>query len=452
MREPRSAVMIRVQASWLDQDGTWQVMPARMEDKSVSGACIRFKKPIAVGSKLKIQSPFEQFFGITKYCRSDGWDFLVGIQREKSSAANEPPRTDTPLQAGVKGLNPLVSTAQIQSLPQPQESRPSEIPPAPPQNEVQSEVQSGPIAPTASRATATLPPAVGLETGNRDRPLISRPQKFDVVRRTEVRTNRPPNRKETGKENKPMRSKWLERAPWRHKQDVLSVSGGAGPELNGGANREGRVAQDSLPPRVSRSTDADRPSLHPAEADAPSFYADLLPMEDVYSAVGIPNPPKGYSINKVIEMLRSEHIHGLSKDLKRAAVLMALEVAGVSLDHIQQDSKARQDALDSYEAAQQEQVEAEWARKAEENAQIQAELERIQAHYMARISRNLDGVAREKARFNSWQTMKKEVIQSMSEAVDLCVKATATEPASPALANAGAIDHASAAAAGAKPS
>ena len=450
MRELRSAVMIRVEASWLDQNGTWQVMPARMEDKSVSGACIRFKKPIAVGAKLKIQSPFEQFSGITKYCRSDGWDFLVGIRRDKNSVANEAGGTDTPRQISTKGLDPMVPKAGMQSLPQPQESEPSEIPPAP--SKGQSEVESEPIEGTASRAAVRLPREVGRETGNRDRPRISRPQKFDVVRWTEVRTNRPPNRNEAGKEKKPMRRKWLEMAPWHHKQDVLSVSGGAEPGLNGGTNRDGRGSQDSLAPRVSQSTDADRPSLHPAEADATSFHAELLPMEDIYSAASIPNPPKGYSINKVVEMLRSEHIHGLSKDLKRAAVLMALEVAGISVNQIQQDAKARQDALDSYEAGQQKQVEAEWARKVEENTQIQAELERVKAQFMARITRNLDGVAREKARFNSWQTMKKQAIQTMAEAVDLCVKPTATEPASPTLANTGAPDHASAAAAGAKPS
>ena len=39
------------------------------------------------------------------------------------------------------------------------------------------------------------------------------------------------------------------------------------------------------------------------------------------------------------------------------------------------------------EAAERKQMEAEWARKAEENLQIQAELESIRAHYTARIGR-----------------------------------------------------------------
>lgn len=448
MREPRSAVMIMVEASLLDQNGNWLVMPARIEDKSVSGACVRFKKPIAVGSKLKIQSRFEQFSGTAKYCRNDGWDFLVGIQRDKASTDNEPFRTDVSLQAGVKSRDPLSAMANIQSLPQMQESKPSEIPTAAPA--VRSEVHSEPILRAGNRSIAMLPRAVGHETANRDRPHVFRHREFDVVRRTEVRSKRTANGNEAGKEKKTMKRKWLELSPWPHKQDGLSMSGEER-ELNGGENRNGKGVKDGLAPYVSSFTDTER-SFQPSEEDAASFHAELLPIDDIYSTAGIPNAPKGYSINKVVEMLRSEHIRGLSKELKRAAVLMALDVAGVSVNQIQQDAKARQDALDAYEAGQQSQVEAEWARKVEENNQIQAEMERVKAQYMARITRNLDGVAREKARFNTWQMMKKQVTQTMAEALDLCAKSSATESPSPMIANASSDDHASAAAAGAKPS
>ena len=38
----------------------------------------------------------------------------------------------------------------------------------------------------------------------------------------------------------------------------------------------------------------------------------------------------------------------------------------------------------------------------EEDAGIQAEMERVKASYMERIKRNQDGIAREKATFLSW--------------------------------------------------
>jgi hypothetical protein len=43
--EPRTAVMILVEASWEDQSGTLRRERARMENTSNSGACIRVKKP-----------------------------------------------------------------------------------------------------------------------------------------------------------------------------------------------------------------------------------------------------------------------------------------------------------------------------------------------------------------------------------------------------------------------
>ncbi len=80
--EPRMAVMILVEASWEDQSGILQTAPARMENRSNTGACIRLKTRIEVGSQLKVQWRWEQFSGVAKYCHSSGEDFLVGIQKD----------------------------------------------------------------------------------------------------------------------------------------------------------------------------------------------------------------------------------------------------------------------------------------------------------------------------------------------------------------------------------
>jgi len=156
--------------------------------------------------------------------------------------------------------------------------------------------------------------------------------------------------------------------------------------------------------------------------EIPAFQVELASMEDIYRAAGIMAPRKGYSIKKVVEMLNSEHMSGLAKEMKRVALLMALDAAGVSIDEVLQDARTRQQALDAYEAAQKKQVEGEWTRKAEEIAQIQEELESVKAHYAARISRNQEGVAREKATFNAWLNLKQQECQSMAEAAEMCVK------------------------------
>ena len=216
-----------------------------------------------------------------------------------------------------------------------------------------------------------------------------------------------------------MSSKWFGMSSRHNKQENSRTNGD---EISNVSDKKG----DFMAPSMTQPTEKT-----PAQSSrsVPSFQVQLLPVEDIYRAAGIITPTKGYSVSKVVEMLRSEHIRGLSPEMKRAAVLMALDAAGVPLAQVQQDAKARKEALDSYEAAQTEQVDAEWARKAEEVSQIQAELESIKAHYQARITRNLEGVAREKATFGTWQTMKQQEVESMVEAAELCSKAMDTRPA-----------------------
>jgi len=222
-----------------------------------------------------------------------------------------------------------------------------------------------------------------------------------------------------------MRHKWLELAPWHSSQDELSEGGDPG----GDGKSNGKSETQNVMAQVTLS--AKKAPVHSAR-EVPTFQVDLSPMEDIYRAAGIMVPRKGYTINKVVEMLSSEHIRGLSKEMKRVALLMALDAAGVPIGEVLQDAKLRRDALDSHEAQQRKQVEAEWARKEQENIQIQAELDSVRAHYMARISRNLDGVAREKETFEGWMTLKRQECQSMAEAAELCVEPAVSEPAADA--------------------
>lgn len=230
-----------------------------------------------------------------------------------------------------------------------------------------------------------------------------------------------------------MAHKWLALAPWHTKQDDPGASEkeNATPEkiTNNGEIKKSASAKENRMP-MSQSAQTTEKVATSLAREVPAFQVELLPMEDIYRTAGIVSPRKGYSVPKVVEMLNSEHIRGLSKETKRAALLMALDAAGVTIEQVQRDGKARQNALDAYETEQKKQAEAEWARKAEEITHIQAELESIKAHYTARISRNMEALARDKARFNSWVTTKEQESQSMAEAVELCVNSP--EPTSSA--------------------
>lgn len=136
-------------------------------------------------------------------------------------------------------------------------------------------------------------------------------------------------------------------------------------------------------------------------------------------------------------MLNSERIRDLSKDVKRASVLMALEAAGASVDELQQDAARRQHALNSYEEAQRKQFEEFETRKTQENAKIQAEMERLASHYAERMQHNRDVVAREKEALHNWQMAKQHESHRIGEVMELCAR----QPASSAMAaSAGAED------------
>ena len=165
---------------------------------------------------------------------------------------------------------------------------------------------------------------------------------------------------------------------------------------------------------------------NPAE-DSTAFQYDLMSYDDIYHAAGILSPRSGYGVHKVVEMLNSDRIRELSNDVKRASVLMAVEAAGTSPEELLQDANRRQQALNSYEAGQQKQLEDFEARQAQDNTRLQAEMERVTAHYAERLQQNQHQVNRAKEVLRNWQMAKQYESQRISEVIDLCSK----HPASP---------------------
>ncbi len=385
-----------------------------MENTSISGACIRVRKQIDVGAKLRVQWRWEEFSGVARYCRKDGMDYLVGIQRDakNSAAPKKVVVASVPALESVKVVerNVLVTAVRSEQSPKQEESKPKEI--------AREEVESVPII-TVERIVNRVrpPPAVRQQASSQEGPGVLRVQGSDEILGKEPQKEQA--LKGNGQERKHMRSKLLDLAHWGNKQD----------ETNGSRNGIGNAPSEmgkKVPEVIAVATE--KVSAGEGRESGESFPGELLSMEDIYRAAGIVGPRRGYSINKVVEMLHSEHIRGLSKEMKRASVLMALDAARVSIDEVVRDAKARQEAIDTYQTDQRKVFEAQWARKAEENLQIQAELETVKARYMERVRRNLDGVAREKATFGNWLTTKQQEAQSMAEAVELCVKETASSP------------------------
>jgi hypothetical protein len=414
--EARTPVMIMVEAFWQDQSGTVQSVHARMQNKSPGGACLRLKSQIEVGTKLRVEGRWDKFSGVARYCRKDGRDYVVGIQKdsaEPAGATRHWPKVEPAKE--VASANRLPSAAEpSESETKREENKVAEV--------VMEKVNEDSVPVLSSEDVATAMAALGTarEAWSKERRNSAEEQALAGIRKKEEQIERASQGDEAGKERKHMGRKWFEMGHKDEKQEV--------PNNNG--NRREETASRAPAPVAPTAETMGMEGEGEIEADA---QVELLSMDDIYRMAGILAPRKGYSITKIGEMLQSEHLRGLSKEMKRASVLMALDAAGISVEEVLQDAKTRQDAIDSYEADQRKQFEAQLTRKAEENVQIQAELERVKARYTERLRRNLDGMAREKATFGNWLTLKQQEAQSMAEAVELCLKPAVPETPSDGL-------------------
>jgi hypothetical protein len=144
---------------------------------------------------------------------------------------------------------------------------------------------------------------------------------------------------------------------------------------------------------------------------------NLTALADVYSAAQIAAPAHGYTVLKVADMLRSEHIQTLPSDVKRKSILVALEAAGVAVDEIVQDALRRDRALDTYERVLQKSLEEIRTEKQAENARLEQEIDERLAELRGRIEQNNQGVARELDNLRAWQLRKQEEERRIAEAV-----------------------------------
>ena len=162
---------------------------------------------------------------------------------------------------------------------------------------------------------------------------------------------------------------------------------------------------------------ADIASSVAAEPKFTSPVSDPTSFDEIYDAAEIPLAPQGYSILKVAQMLESEHIRNLPSDVKRSSVLVALDAAGADIKDVIQDAVRRDRALDTYERVQQRAVEELESKKSQENAGIQAAIDKFVTEQRAKIQANNDEVAREKERFNGWKLKKQEQEKKIADAV-----------------------------------
>ena len=155
----------------------------------------------------------------------------------------------------------------------------------------------------------------------------------------------------------------------------------------------------------------------PAESKFSAPVANPSSFAEIYQAAEIAPPTHGYTIEKVGAMLQSEHLHGLSAEVKRSSILVALEASGAKIEDVIQDAVRRDRALDGYERVLQKSLTEVQLKKTEENRQIEAEMNRMLGEFRARIQANNEAIAKETERFSAWRAQKQAEEKNIADTV-----------------------------------
>lgn len=181
------------------------------------------------------------------------------------------------------------------------------------------------------------------------------------------------------------------------------------------------------PERAASTADAATPApprrvsdiVPDAEADA-RFAAPVTGPTDlgiVYTSAQIPVPSHGYTVLKVAEMLRSEHLQSLPQDVKRKSIMVALDAAGVRVDDIVEDAVRRDRALDTYERVLQKHLDDMRAQIEAENKQIEDEIQQRVTELRTRIDENTRRLVAEQSELAGWRTRKHQEEMMIADAV-----------------------------------
>ena len=183
---------------------------------------------------------------------------------------------------------------------------------------------------------------------------------------------------------------------------------------------ESESASTRSAPAASQSAAQSVAEIASSIAPEPKFTTpvfDPTVFEEIYKAAEIPAAPQGYSILKVAHMLESEHIRNLPSDVRKSSVLVALDAAGADIKDVIQDAIRRDRALDTYERVQQRALEELESRKTQENAQIQAQIDKYVTEQRAKIQANNNEITREKERLTGWRLKKQQEEKKIADTV-----------------------------------
>ncbi|MCL4539076.1 MAG: hypothetical protein M1378_05655 [Bacteroidetes bacterium] len=141
---------------------------------------------------------------------------------------------------------------------------------------------------------------------------------------------------------------------------------------------------------------------------------ELPSFEAIFRAFGIKEPASGFTVYRAEELLKSVHLKDTSPDIKRSALMVALEALRIPPEEVIQDAVKRDKALTQFEKIEERRLREMEQKKSEENKRLQEEMERIFNEIREKMEDNNNLLKEAREKFQSWQQEKEKEEQRLS--------------------------------------
>ena len=141
----------------------------------------------------------------------------------------------------------------------------------------------------------------------------------------------------------------------------------------------------------------------PAEGAPSRLPADIMDFGEVYREARVEPPGHGYGIDKVESMLNHPRLVALRPEQRSAAVLAALEAAGVDFTDILKDASLRDHAIESFALAKEAEMQKERLRAEEAVVRARQELDAFVTEKRVEVERLRREITEAEERFAELQ-------------------------------------------------
>jgi hypothetical protein len=156
---------------------------------------------------------------------------------------------------------------------------------------------------------------------------------------------------------------------------------------------------------------------------------ELPSFEAIYQAFGIKEPSNGFTVYRAEELLRSSYLKGATAEIRRSALMVALEALRIPAEDVIQDAVKRDKALTQFEKIEERRLRELEQKKSEENKRLQEEMERIFNEIREKMEDNNNYVKESRDKFQAWQEDKEKEEQRLSGVLQYFVQQEVPEQA-----------------------